>query len=447
MKLYQDYKKLFKNTRRCFVLTLAVIIFIFPIAFSRAQTATDIQNKINQNNSNIQNLEQEITAYQTQLDGIEQQKSSLAGSIKELDLTKKQLDAEIAVTQNKINQTNLTIQNLGSNIADKEEAIQNNLNSISLEIKEANELEQESLVENILSQNDLSFIWNDIDNMVTVRESIQADIIKLQQTKSVLEDTQKQMIDAKDQLTKLKSQFSDQQKIVIQNANEKSQLLKQTKNSEANYQKLLKDRIAQRSGFEKEITDYEAQLKFILDPSKLPPAGVLSWPLQKIFVTQLFGKTVDSKRLYVSGTHNGVDFRASVGIPVMSMADGVVLGTGNTDLTCPGASYGNFVFIQYDDGLSSTFGHLSLIKAQVGEQVKRGEIVGYSGATGYVTGPHLHVSLYASGAVKMATKPSAACSGHTYTLPVAPVDAYLNALDYLPPYTINSSILNNQPTE
>jgi murein DD-endopeptidase MepM/ murein hydrolase activator NlpD len=228
--------------------------------------------------------------------------------------------------------------------------------------------------------------------------------------------------------------LSDQQKIVIQNVNEKNKLLKQTQNSEANYQKLLKERIAQRDAFEKELEAYEAQLRFILDPSKLPKAGVLSWPLENVYVTQLFGKTVDSKRLYASGTHNGVDFRASVGTPIMAMADGVVLGTGDTDLTCAGASFGKFVFIQYNNGLSSTFGHLSLIKSKKGDKVKRGQIVGYSGATGHVTGPHLHVSLYASEAVKMASKPSVACGGRIYTLPVAPLNAYLDAMYYLPPY-------------
>ena len=118
----------------------------------------------------------------------------------------------------------------------------------------------------------------------------------------------------------------------------------------------------------------------------------------------------------------------------MAMADGVVLGTGDTDLTCPGASYGKFVFIQYNDGLSSTYGHLSLIKSKVGDVVQRGEVVGYSGSTGYATGPHLHVSLYASQAVKMASRASAACSGRVYTMPIAPVNAYLDALYYLPPY-------------
>ncbi len=437
MKHYLDYKKQFS-------FLLFGILLIIPIAFSFAQTAQDIQNKINQKDIDIAQLQKEIATYQAQLDDLGQQKSSLSSSIKQLDLTKKKLNADIAVTQNKIDKTNLTIQNLSSDINSKESIIENNINSIKLEIKNTNELEQASLVENILSNKDFTAVWNDIDNMVTVRESIRADVIKLQQIKGALEDTRQSTINAKNELTKLKSQLGDQQKIVIQNTNEKNKLLTQTKNSEANYQKLLKDRIAQRDAFEKELRDYEAQLQFILDPSKLPAGRVLSWPLENIVVTNPFGKNTSG--LYASGLHNGVDFRASVGTPVFSMADGMVLGVGDTDLTCYGASYGKFVFIQYGNGLSSTFGHLSLVKAYEGQQVKRGDIVGYSGNTGHSTGPHLHVSLYASQAAKMASKSSTACGG-VYRLPVSPINAYLDPLTYLPPYTINSSASNNQSTE
>ncbi len=445
MKLYLDYKKLFRNIA---VITFSLYLVLFPTVFVYAQqTAQDIQNKISQKDSDIAALEQEIASYQSQLDGLGQQKSSLNTSIKELDITRKKLNADIAVTQNKIDKTNLSIQDLSSNIDNKQSSINNNIESIKLEIKNINEFEQNTLVENILSNNDFGLIWNDIDNIMTVREKIRADIKTLTQDKGVLETAKQVTITAKDELTKLKGQLSDQQKIIVQNTNEKNKLLTQTKNSEANYQKLLKDRIAKRDAFEKEIEDYEAQLKFILDPSKLPAGRVLTWPLEKVYVTQLFGKTVDSKRLYASGTHSGVDFRASVGTPVLAMADGTVLGTGDTDLACYGASFGKFVFIQYNNGLSSTFGHLSLIKATVGQVVQRGEIVGYSGATGHVTGPHLHVSLYASQAVKMYSKPSAACGGHIYTLPVAPVNAYLNVLDYLPPYVVIQSTLNNKTTE
>ncbi len=121
----------------------------------------------------------------------------------------------------------------------------------------------------------------------------------------------------------------------------------------------------------------------------------------------------------------------------MSMADGTVVGVGDTDKTCYGASFGKFVFIKYNNGLASTFGHLSLIKVSEGQKVTRGQIVGYSGATGHVTGPHLHLSLYAAEAVNMESKASAACDGRIYRLPVAAVTAYLDAMEYLPAYSAN----------
>lgn len=434
MKRYPVYKKQFSPV--IFLGFFFVSFLILPTLFTYAQTARELQNRIDQKDSDIAKLEKEIAAYQIELNNLEKQKNSLSGAIKELDLTRKKLNADIAITERKIDKTNLKIQSLNFDIGSKEDSIENNIDSISLGIRRTNEFEESNILQTILSENNFTVIWNDIDNIITVREKIREKILELKQIKGELEDTKKETINAKNELTTLKSRLSDQQKIVVQNTNEKNKLLKQTKNNEANYQKLLKDRITQRDAFEKELRDYEAQLQFILDPSKLPKSGVLSWPLEQVYVTQLFGKTVDAKRLYASGTHNGVDFRASVGTAVMAMSDGTVWGVGNTDLTCVGASFGKFVFIKYNNGLSSTFGHLSLIKVQEGNKIKRGEVVAYSGATGHVTGPHLHVSLYASEAVKMASKPSIACGGRIYRLPVAPINAYLDAMYYLPQYKI-----------
>ncbi|MEK7471345.1 MAG: peptidoglycan DD-metalloendopeptidase family protein [Patescibacteria group bacterium] len=425
MKLFPDYKKLFN------IIVLFSLLLI-PIAFSYAVTAQEIQNKINQKDSDIQKLEQEIVAYQAQLNDLGQQKTSLNSSLKQLDLTKKKLNADIAVTQNKIDKTNLTIQNLSSDIGNKQDHINNDTEAIRLGIKQMNETEQNGILQTLLSQNNFTVVWNDIDNIVSVRNKIRENIFNLKQVKSELENTRQQTINAKNQLTKLYSQLSDQRKIVVQNTNEKNKLLKQTKNSEANYQKILKDRLAQKDALEKELRDYESQLKYILDPSKLPNAGVFSWPFDYIFITQLFGRTVDSKRLYVSGSHGGVDFRAAIGTPVKSMAGGVVAGTGDTDAQCPGVSFGKFVFIKYDNGLSSAYGHLSLIKVGVGNRVERGTEVGYSGNTGYSTGPHLHVTVYAPNAVEVKSIPSKSCPGRILTQPLAPINAYLDPMYYLP---------------
>lgn len=421
MKLHLKYKK-----QICIVL-LGVVI-LTPAVFSHAQTASDLRNQINQKDADIAKLEEEIKTYQTQLDGIGKEKSSLSNSIAELDLTKKKLNADINVTQNKIDKTNLTIEDLSSDIGSKEDNISNNVESIKLGIAETNEFENRTIVEVLLSGSDFTSIWNDIENIVSVREKIRDNIKELKQVKGELEDTRLETVNAKNELVALRSKLADQQKIIVQNTNEKSKLLAQTKNNEANYQQLLKDRIAKRDALEKELADFEAQLKFILDPSKLPSAGVLSWPLDKIFVTSPYG-------MRSRGFHYGADFRASVGTPVKAMADGVVKGVGDTDICCPGASFGKWVFIEYNNGLSSTYGHLSLISASSGQKVKRGAVVGYSGNTGSSTGPHLHVGLSVSSGVKVDSFGSKSYPGKTLTQPISAKTAYVDPMFYLPKYT------------
>ena len=116
MKLYHAYKKQLNKTRQDLVLVQGlalVVLLFFPFFFSSAQTVTDIQNKISQKDSDIQKLEQEIAQYQSQLNDLGKQKDSLNGTIKQLDLTAKKLNADISVTQNKIDKTNLKIQEFG----------------------------------------------------------------------------------------------------------------------------------------------------------------------------------------------------------------------------------------------------------------------------------------------------------------------------------------------
>jgi murein DD-endopeptidase MepM/ murein hydrolase activator NlpD len=82
--------------------------------------------------------------------------------------------------------------------------------------------------------------------------------------------------------------------------------------------------------------------------------------------------------------HEGLDFTADVGTPVVSAADGVILSTGYHP------DFGNLVEIDHGEGLISRYAHLSRIDAKAGALVKRGTLIGAIGTTGRSTGPHLH---------------------------------------------------------
>ncbi|MEW2283335.1 M23 family metallopeptidase [Streptomyces sp. NPDC047841] len=91
-----------------------------------------------------------------------------------------------------------------------------------------------------------------------------------------------------------------------------------------------------------------------------------------------------SSSLWSSGAHTGIDFHAAGGTAVHAVGSGTVVSAGW------GGAYGNQVVIRMADGMYTQYGHLSSIGVVVGQKVVPGQQIGLSGATGHVTGPHLH---------------------------------------------------------
>ena len=89
--------------------------------------------------------------------------------------------------------------------------------------------------------------------------------------------------------------------------------------------------------------------------------------------------------------HPGLDISAEKGTPVHATAAGIV------ELAAPSGDYGNLVVIDHGFGLVTRYGHMSRFAVWQGQQVKRGDIIGYVGATGRATGPHLHYEVLAGG--------------------------------------------------
>jgi murein DD-endopeptidase MepM/ murein hydrolase activator NlpD len=89
--------------------------------------------------------------------------------------------------------------------------------------------------------------------------------------------------------------------------------------------------------------------------------------------------------------HAGTDFRASYGTPIYAVTDGTVQFAGRH------GGHGNYVRLNHGGGMGTGYAHMSRIAVSAGQQVRRGQVIGYVGSTGLSTGPHLHYEMYRGG--------------------------------------------------
>ena len=101
-------------------------------------------------------------------------------------------------------------------------------------------------------------------------------------------------------------------------------------------------------------------------------------------ITQHFGEVITDTR-----GHTGIDYGCPAGTPVLASNDGLVFYAGWKE-----GGYGYCVFIRHDDGNVTIYEHLLKdIVVTIGQHVKQGQVIGFSGSTGNSTGPHLHFEI------------------------------------------------------
>ena len=89
--------------------------------------------------------------------------------------------------------------------------------------------------------------------------------------------------------------------------------------------------------------------------------------------------------------HAGIDLAAPVGTPVLATSDGVV-STADWN-----GGYGLFIALEHGGGLQTRYGHMSRLNVGAGQQVRKGDVIGFVGSTGLSTGPHVHYEVRVNG--------------------------------------------------
>lgn len=384
------------------VLTLCFLFVLLPI-FSHA-SATD--DKVAELREQIEQLQKQQEIYRNTIAQTEEQASTLKAQIKNIQTQVNQLQNQIQLTGKQIEKTSVEIDITQENIGETQKKINYQKDTIGQLLLYLSKRDNESLVGVLMKNANLSDYFNEEQYALTINSKLLGLIDDLKDAENQLNSHKNSLVSKKSELQTLRASQSAQKSALGGVQSEKNNLLVATKGQEAQYQKLLAQAEQQEAAFFSQLQELENKvikgglyIVHVTATLPLPKKGtdIFKSPETGARLTQPYGCTkyarCGSKRgPYHGSPHNGIDFASGIGTPIHAIGDGEIIANGVNN---PG--WGNWVAIKHpnQNNIVSLYAHMSsLAFLQVGTQVSAGEILGFEGKTGNVTGPHLHLSMY-----------------------------------------------------
>ena len=391
-----------------------------------AGNRADIQRQLESRNQELEQINKKIEETQQQLKETQGERKNLQRELNTLQQNVTQLNLNIKADDITIKKLALEVENLNIDLVDIETSTQDKKEAIGEVLRELQKNNEATLLTMFLKNDTLADGLLETQTLYNLQSRLAVDIANLRKLHEAYNEKIKETDEKKTNIGFHQKNLQNRKFIVEDQKTERAQILQQTKNKETLYEKQVEELKKQQQEIANEVETLDALLRSEIAPGPLPPlrSGVLGMPVAggKNLLTQGYGATSFAQYGYRGKWHNGVDFRAPLGTPILASEDGIVTAVGNQDSYCPRGAYGKYIVINHYNNLTTLSAHLSRYIVSKGDRVTRGQLIGYSGRTGYATGPHLHFTVFAQPTFRMG--PSRVCGP-------MPHGGDLNPLGYL----------------
>lgn len=375
-----------------FLISFLLMMLVTKISFAQSADDSALKKQLKEKEEEIAKLETKLKRYKDVLSKTQAQSNTLKNQIASIEAHINKLRVDLKIAQTKIYKTELNIKLYSTKIKEKEQKIKERQAAMAQSFKFLAYADNVSLASILLMNQKFSDFLSQNEYVASLENGLYSNFKILSRDKRDLEELLLDQENLNDDLNNLKEELQSKTKSVESQKREKNTLLKETKNQEIEYQKIISQIQIKQSTIQKEILELESKLRGEVDGIPQPRQGILLWPLLGR-ITQGYGPTSitgfynDSYKF-----HNGIDINLEYGAPIKSSLDGIVAASGDDGRY----AYGKWLAIKHDNGLTTLYAHFSAKSVDIGENIHQGQIIGYEGSSGFVTGPHLHFTVYST---------------------------------------------------
>lgn len=375
------------------VVSILVIATVILNTVSISYAASSISSQKNELNQKIQETKDNLNEVNSQKEESQDKVNNLSSQIDSYESKINSLKSEIETKTNEVNELQKKLDELEA----EREKNQSLLDERLVTLYESGEV---SYLDMLLSSTDLTDFISSYYMIETLTAADKELIQNLENDKKEIADTQEKVNNSLGEIEKNKTELESVQQELSKAKNEEQtkvdKLTEQShdlENDVEEYEKKMKEldakEKAQEAALQKKYEEAKKKAEQGNSSGSNSNSGSSSGGSvsSKGFIRPVKTGKITAGMYYSSGKYHGaVDFGVSVGTPVYAAADGIVVTStwGASD------SYGYYIKIKHYNGLYTLYAHGSSLVAKVGQEVKQGQLIMYSGNTGNSTGPHLH---------------------------------------------------------
>lgn len=375
---------------------LVLLGLILPLALS-SQTnlfANSSQDRLNELQERTAKLYEDIRKGRQAIKEKQGEAYTIIGQINRLKDDIAHTEAQIAILNDKIATTNQQIDETEKQIAHTQKQLDLELSNQDELIRVVYETLEDDPLFVLASANNLSDLVNYSEYLESLETHIDTVITRVMQIKRDLENQKRQLDAQKQDLAQLKAQQEAYQIGLKAEKQEQSYLLARNETQQKEFARQIEQAKSLVQQVEAEMAAIRRSLSApgtVRARDRGTSAVGFQWPCDYRYISTYYGGATPFQP---NGGHGGLDLVNSAGTPIYAASDGTV--TLATEMRYNGRfyAYGKYVVIGHNARWSSLYAHLQTIIVAPGDEVKRGDIIGYMGSTGWSTGPHLHFEIW-----------------------------------------------------
>lgn len=403
-----------KNREKKYIGLFLCLIVCAVCSFAGYAVTQDIdasRSKISSNKEKIAQLQEKEAVLKNRVSELKSLKNDAAAFIEELDQEEQALSESMALLEADIENTQNEIKSTEAELEEAGKRLEEQYSSMKLRIRYVYEAGNSDLLDSLLEAGSVADILNSVEYIKKVTEYDRAKLDSFAKAKKEVEARKEELSSELELLGEQEAALSTEKLQVEELLSAKTSELKafEAKISAANSEisEIEGDTAALRNAIRQEENNIAAieaaQRKKEQEAAKKAESegriyetrsiGNISflWPVPSSGrITSYFGGR-EAPIKGASTSHKGIDIGASSGSDIKAAAGGsVVIATYSS-------SAGNYVMISHGGGVYTVYMHMKSMAVSEGDEVSKGQVIGYVGSTGNSTGPHLHFGIRVDG--------------------------------------------------